>query len=162
MNSTISLTTKRNERKDLGMFVVDTNIFIESAIVEYPHHKKARNLLNEWRESSRLWHSTWSIFYEFLRVTTHPRILPKPLTSPEAWSFLSTLIDSAGFSLLLESDGHSEKVESLSEMNSLRGNLWHDAHIVAVMKESGIKTIYTADSDFHRFKGIEVINPLSA
>ncbi len=28
------------------------------------------------------------------------------------------------------------------------------------MREHGIRTLYTADADFHRFKELEILNPL--
>lgn len=42
-----------------------------------------------------------------------------------------------------------------------RANLVHDSHIVALMRQHGVTIIYTNDSDFHRFAGIDVIDPLS-
>ena len=142
------------------MFVVDTNFLIEGAIEDYPNHLKVRELLESWRRGSTSWHCTWSIFYEFLRVTTHRQILPHPLTSEQVWSFLRLLLESPGFSMLLETSEHGAQIDELAlSMGELKGNLWHDAHIVALMKENGIREIYTFDVDFHRFKGIRVINP---
>ena len=42
----------------------------------------------------------------------------------------------------------------------LGGNIVHDLHIVALMTEHGIPEIRTADADFHRFRGLRVVNPL--
>lgn len=142
------------------MFVVDTNIFIHAVHKESPHYKTARRLICAWQKEELPWHSTWSIFYEFLRVTTHRSVFASPLNSKQASDFLESIFQSPGFSLLCASDGHEvywQKV--LQENSSIRGNLWHDAHIVALMKEHGIEQIQTADTDFHRFKGIKVRNP---
>ncbi|MBN8554194.1 MAG: type II toxin-antitoxin system VapC family toxin [Deltaproteobacteria bacterium] len=142
------------------MFVVDTNFLIEAAIEDYPNHQGVRELLEKWRRGNVSWHCTWSIFYEFLRVTTHRQILPKPLTSEQAWSFLNLLLESSGFSMLVETLEHGGQIKEMaSSMGELKGNLWHDAHIVALMRENGIREIYTFDVDFHRFKDIRVINP---
>ena len=35
----------------------------------------------------------------------------------------------------------------------------HDAHTAILMREHGIRTIYTRDADFHRFPFIEPIDP---
>lgn len=40
------------------------------------------------------------------------------------------------------------------------GPLAHDAHTAALMREHGVRAIYTRDTDFHRFPGIEVVDPL--
>lgn len=52
----------------------------------------------------------------------------------------------------------AEKV--LTEIPLLRGNLMHDAHTAILMREHGIRQIYTRDSDFHRFPFIDVVDPL--
>ncbi len=143
------------------MFVVDTNIFLYAAIESFDEHTKARKCLEQWRTTSAVWHSTWSIFYEFLRVSTHPAVLKRPLTPPQAWSFLEAVLSSRGFSLLPETPQHGVHVARISgERRSVIGNLWHDAHVVALMREHGIREIMTADTDFHKFAAVRVTNPL--
>jgi predicted nucleic acid-binding protein len=40
-----------------------------------------------------------------------------------------------------------------------RGNLIHDAHLVALMVENGVRTIWTHDGDYRRFSSIEARDP---
>jgi len=40
------------------------------------------------------------------------------------------------------------------------GNLFFDIRTVALMREHGIKEIFSADTDFLQFEGIAVTNPL--
>ena len=40
------------------------------------------------------------------------------------------------------------------------GNLFFDIRTAVLMREHGIRVIYTADTDFLQFEEIEVINPL--
>jgi predicted nucleic acid-binding protein len=47
----------------------------------------------------------------------------------------------------------------VSEIPHLRGNILHDVHTAALMREHGIRQIYTRDSDFHRFPFLTVIDP---
>ena len=42
-----------------------------------------------------------------------------------------------------------------------RGNLLTDAHIVALMRQHGVSTIYTHDRDFRKFDGIRVVDPFA-
>ena len=37
-----------------------------------------------------------------------------------------------------------------------------DAHTAVLMREHGVRRIYTRDTDFHRFPFIEVVDPLQA
>jgi predicted nucleic acid-binding protein len=48
----------------------------------------------------------------------------------------------------------------LAELNHPSGNLFCDVRTVVLMREHGVRRIYTTDTDFLQFAGIEVINPL--
>lgn len=42
-----------------------------------------------------------------------------------------------------------------------RGNLVPDAHLVGLMREHGVSTIWSHDRDFRKFRGITVKDPFS-
>ena len=112
-------------------------------------------------DSGRPWYPTWGICYEFLRVTTHPRVMARPRTGPEAWAFLTAVLASPGLGLLRPTNRHTQVVgEILDELPDLRGNRMHDLHTAALMREHGIRTVYTRDTDFHRFPFLEPLDPL--
>jgi len=143
------------------MFVVDTNVLIYAANAASPARGPCKEFLERCLRQSTAWYSTWGIFYEFLRVATHPRVFPHPLSSVEAWRFLRAIIESPGFGMLVETRRHAAVVaEVLDEIPLLSGNLLHDAHTAILMREHGISRIYTRDTAFHRFPFIEVIDPL--
>lgn len=143
------------------VFCIDTNILLHAAIEELEHYRVLAPKIDSWRKSGTRWHSTWSVFYEFIRVATDPSIFKKPLSVKQAWSFLKAVMESESFSLLLETENHSQIIERIMEQNpSLRGSIWHDVHIAALMQEHGIKEMYTLDTGFHKIKEITVLNPL--
>ncbi len=143
------------------MFVVDTNILIYAANEDAPEHARCREQLDEWRTRAGAWYLTWGICYEFLRVTTHPRVMERPLSATDAWSFLQSVLASPGISLLIPTARHAAVLtELIGRVPSLHGNLVHDATTAALMHEHGIRRIYTRDTDFHRFPEIEPIDPL--
>ena len=143
------------------MFVVDTNVLVYAADRASDGHARCRQLLDEWRSGSTPWYLTWNIVYEFLRVATHPRVFRKPWTAGNSWMFINTLLGSPGLSILTNGEAHDEHLAAIiSAFQDLRGNLLHDAHTVALMREHGISVIYTRDSDFHRFPFLEVRDPL--
>jgi predicted nucleic acid-binding protein len=43
----------------------------------------------------------------------------------------------------------------------LEGNLMPDAHTAVLMREHGIRRIYTRDTDFHRFPFVEPVDPMA-
>lgn len=143
------------------MFVVDTNILLYAANADAEEHPACYKLLNNWRRQAVPWYLTWGILYEFLRVATHPAVLPKPFTSAHAWRFLDALLASPSLRLLTETRRHPEILaETLAAAPALRGNLLFDIHTVVLMREHGIRTICTHDADFRRFPDIEVMDPL--
>lgn len=143
------------------MFVVDTNLLLYAVNPDAPEHERARSELEDWRRGSRSWFLTWGIVYEFLRVATHPHIFPHPLTLPDAWAFLTAVLASPSCDLLIETDRHPEVLDALTAAHPrLSGNPVHDLHTVALMKEHGVEEIRTADTDFHQFAFLEVVNPL--
>jgi hypothetical protein len=48
----------------------------------------------------------------------------------------------------------------VAEVPGPAGNLVHDAHTIALMRVHGVRAVYTRDTDFHRFPGVEVRDPL--
>lgn len=106
-------------------------------------------------------HQTWGILYEFVRVSTHRRVLPRPLTLDQAWRWTRALLESRNLQVLTETERHhSVVVELASRHPGLSGNMVHDLHIAALMLEHGVTEIRTADTDFHQFKFLRVVNPL--
>ncbi len=49
--------------------------------------------------------------------------------------------------------------EVIAQTPHLSGNLLLDAQTAVLMKEHGIRRIYTRDTDFHRFSFLEVVDP---
>jgi len=143
------------------MFVVDTNVLVYAADKRSPAHAACNSAVEGWRHQAGAWFTTWGILYEFLRVVSHPRVLRSPLNAAVAWRFVEGLLGSPGLDVLSETDRHGEVAgEVLAELPWLAGNLLHDAHTAVLMREHGVRRIYTRDADFHRFPFIEVVDPL--
>ncbi len=144
------------------MFVVDTNILIYGADKDSPDHATCRALLEQWRPQPTPWYVTWGIVYEFLRVITHPRVLTHPLPASDAWRFLDALFASPQLRMLTETDRHHHvAAEVFAEVPGISGNLVFDAHTAILMRENGVKLIYTRDTDFNRFPFLDTIDPVT-
>ena len=87
--------------------------------------------------------------------------MERPISAAQAWSFLQSVLASPGASLLVPTLRYAAVLtELIALVPELRGNLMHDAATAALMREHGIRRIYTRDTDFHRFPDIEPIDPL--
>jgi uncharacterized protein len=143
------------------LFVVDTNLLLYAADEYSAAQKRMRSLLREWGSSTEGWFVTWSVIYEFLRVATHRSVFAQPLTFVDAWSFIERLRALPSLGVLVETDRHAEVVRDLTrEYPHVSGSRLHDLHIAALMREHGVVEIRTADTDFHEFKFLRVVNPL--
>jgi len=141
--------------------VVDTNILVYAAHTGAPEHATCRAQVESWRHGRLPWHLTWNVLYEFLRVVTHPRVFDRPWDLATVWAFVEALLASPALSILEATPRHREvAAATFAELPSLRGNLLHDAHTAILMREHGVRTIVTRDTDFHRFPFLEVVDPL--
>lgn len=143
------------------MFVVDTNILVYAADRDAEAHTACRERLEHWRHQAAPWYLTWNICYEFLRVSTHPRVFPNPWRSSEARQFIDALLVAPGLGMLSASPRHADVLrQTLDELPDIKGNLMHELQTATLMREHGISQIVTRDTDFHRFPFITVIDPL--
>jgi hypothetical protein len=142
------------------VFVVDTNVLVYAADRDSPFHEPSRSLIETSRGGAAAWYLTWNICYEFMRVVTHPRVLRRPWLVTPAWSFLESLFASPSLGLLQPTERHATvAAEVIREIPHLAGNLLHDAHTAVLMREHGIRRIFTRDTDFHRFPFLEPVDP---
>lgn len=144
------------------MFVVDSNVLVYSVNAEAPENARCRALLEGWRAGPEPWGTTWSVLYEFVRVATHLRVFKVPLRAEQAWTVVDAICASPGFRVLVETDRHAELARrTLSEVPLLSGNVFHDVHTAVVMREHGVRRIWTRDTDFHRFPFLEAVDPMA-
>ncbi len=75
---------------------------------------------------------------------------------------MNAILESCPAALLLPTTQH-EKIlnEVIAELPHLRGNILHDAHTAVLMREHGIREIYTRDVDFSRFPFLRVPDPVA-
>jgi toxin-antitoxin system PIN domain toxin len=145
------------------VLVVDTNVLVYAADIDSPFHSNCLAWLERQRGRPDAWFTTWPILYEFLRVTTHPRVMRRPWKAARAWDFVAALLASPGLSPLAATARHAAVAgDVLAEMPHLAGNLLHDAHTAILMREHGLKRICTRDTDFHQFKFLEIFDPVTA
>jgi uncharacterized protein len=143
---------------------IDTNIFVYATYPRFPQSVKSREFLKSCLSGQNSWYLSWGVIYEYLRVVTHPRLFPEgALPFQHALENVTKFSATASVEILTETSEHARFLRDLvQEPARLAGNILHDAHLVALMREHDLSVIYTADTDLNRFKGIEVVNPLAS
>lgn len=140
---------------------IDANILVYAANTASPHHGRAREWLGEVAAGPRLMTLLWPVVSAFVRISTHPTIFDEPLDLVTARRAVEDLLSRPHVRTVSEGpDFWRHLDDALSEV-SARGNLVPDTHLVALMRQHGIDTIWTADRDFRRFDGLTVRNPFT-
>jgi uncharacterized protein len=140
--------------------LIDTNILLYAANEDAEEHRAAVTFLRAAADSGSRWFLAEGIVYEFLRVATHSRVFPRPLSWLEALEFLHPFFAHPDITILSAAENHWRLLSDLSTLVRPAGNLFFDVRTVVLMREHGIRRIFTADTDFLQFPDIEVINPL--
>lgn len=137
---------------------VDANVLVYAVNEDAPEHEGALALVERLAAGPDLVYLFWPTVMGFLRISTHPGILPAPLTPADAMSAIDGLLALPHVRSAAEEPAFWERYQELGEL--ARGNLVPDAHLAALMRQHGVRVIYTRDRGFRRFDGIEVIDPV--
>ncbi len=103
----------------------------------------------------------WATLLAFLRLATNPRILPKPLTGPQAIAQMEAWLALRNVWTPMPTEAHADMLAKLVKEANAAGDLIPDAHLAALAIEHSL-TLCSADRDFARFAGLRWINPLTA
>jgi uncharacterized protein len=142
------------------LIAVDTNILIYAHREDSPFHDPASKRMTELAEGATTWAIPWPCVHEFLAIVTHPRIYAPPTPLPRALDQVAAWLESSTLVLLAESADHWLVLRSLLASGRIAGPQVHDARIVALCQQHGVRELWSADRDFNRFTGLVVVNPL--
>ncbi|MDQ3757647.1 MAG: type II toxin-antitoxin system VapC family toxin [Actinomycetota bacterium] len=140
---------------------VDTNVLLYAADSSSPRHEPAADLLAELAGGPSLLHLFWPTLLGFVRIATHPAVFRRPLTHEEATEAVERLLARPNVQVAGEGERFWLSYRRAAEPVGPRGNLVPDAHLVALMHEHGVTTIWTHDRDFRKFDGITARDPFA-
>lgn len=140
-------------------FSLDVNVLLYASDVSAPVHAAARRFLEKAAAGDDLLCLGWPTAMSYLRMSTHPRIFNSPLTPAEALSNIEALAALPHIRLLSEDDGFLRVYREVAGVFPVRGNLVPDAHLAALLKQHGVRTLYTRDADFRKFAFLDVRDP---
>lgn len=142
-------------------FAVDVNILIYATQGNGgAHQAKASAFMHRCVAGQELMCFGWVTLMSYLRMATHPRILAQPLTHQQAMANVSALLALPHARSLAEGESFWAHYRAVTGEVPARANLVPDAHLAAVLREHGVKVLYTHDRDFRKFDFLEVRDPL--
>jgi toxin-antitoxin system PIN domain toxin len=139
---------------------VDVNVLVYASNQGDPAHEASRDLLERLVAGPSLLYLFWPALLGYLRIVTHPAILPRPLAPRLAMRNVEQLLALPHVSAPGEAAGFWQHFSAVAGEHP-RGNDIPDAHLAALMRQHEVRIIYTRDRDFRRFDGIDVRDPAS-
>ena len=138
--------------------VIDANLLLYAAHSGTEQHRRASAWLTERLNGSTRVGLPWQSLAAFLRISTHARAFERPLSPAAAWELVREwLARRAGGRS--GQDGVGVAGDARLPHEPVRGNLVPDALLAALAIEHGV-TLYSADTDFARFRDLRWENPL--
>jgi uncharacterized protein len=142
------------------VILVDVNILIYAHIDSAPQHETAHEWLDLQINGSSRVGLPWPSLLGFLRLTTNPRVLERPLPMTAAWEQVAAWVACETVWIPSPTERHADVLAKLLAQRGVHGNLVSDAHLAALAIEHGL-TLCSADADFGRFAGLKWHNPLA-
>ncbi len=138
---------------------LDTNVLLYASDEASPLSGSARAFVQAITAGPDLVYLFWPAIMAYLRISTHPRLFEQPLTLPEALANIEELTALPHVRTPGEDDRFWSVFRPVAEEVQSRGKLVPDAHLVALMRQHGVGTIWTRDRDFRKFSRIVARDP---
>lgn len=142
------------------MKVPDLNLLIYAIDRASPAHTAALAWWNGLMSGTETVAFSWTVLLGFVRLTTNPSVVAKPLTADEALDYVERWLAQPISTVIEPSPRHAAILRDLLTGSGTAGNLVTDAHLAALAIEHGAE-LCTADRDFGRFPGLRWVNPLA-
>lgn len=142
------------------MILPDLNLLV------YAHNSAARAHADAHRWWSELLNQSqpvglpWAVVFGFIRLTTHPGVLARPLPAATALAIVEGWFERDCVQTLDPGPRHLTIVGSIVAEVGVAGRLTTDIHLAALAMESQCE-LHSNDSDFQRISGLRWRNPLS-
>jgi len=138
---------------------VDANVLLCASDEASPFHPRARELVERLARGREIVYLFWPTVMAYVRIATHPAVFARPLSEREARGNVAALLDRPHVRTTGEQEGFWRRYSEVADDAVPVGNAVPDAHLVALMLENDVRTLWTHDRDFRRFRGIDVRDP---
>jgi toxin-antitoxin system PIN domain toxin len=140
------------------VIVVDANVLLYAVNESSAHHRRARAWLDGALNGQETLGFSWTVLLAFLRLSTHPRVFPRPLAIPDAAAIVRDWLAQTVAVAVHPTPRHIDVLAGLLSESGAFGNLVNDAHLAALAIEHNAVLI-SFDTDFARFGGLRWEQP---
>jgi uncharacterized protein len=143
---------------DLSAVLLDANLLLWAHHRGFTQHERARDWMASALTDIPVVGIPWPSVLAFLRISTHPRALERPLDIGAAWSVAQGWLSRANVSTPAPTNGHGDLLGQLLISGRAAANHTTDAHLAALAIEWGL-VLVSADRDFARYPGLRWHDP---
>ena len=139
--------------------ILDANLLLYARNSADPRHERASDVVEKALNGPRRVGLPWQTLTAFLRIATHPRVFPAPLSADAAAQQVEEWLAAPSAWVPVPTPRHDEVLLPLLRQQRITGPLVSDAHLAALALEHGVE-IWSTDADFARFDGLAWHDPL--
>jgi len=140
--------------------VLDLNVLLYALNADGPHHAAAKAWVEQALSGDETVGVPWVVILGFLRLSTHPRVFPKPLEPAQAVAVVDSWLARPCVETLAPGSGHWDVLRGLLLETGPAANLTTDAHLATLPTERGAE-LHSTDTDFARFATLRWVNLLT-
>lgn len=155
------MVDKATETVGVASSLVDANLILWAHHRQFPLHDAAHRWWRDHLSGRGSVGVPWPSILAFVRISTHPRALERPLGIGPAWAIVETWLDRPNVWIPVPTDRHRSILGPLLGSGRASGNHVPDAHLAALAIEWGLE-LQSADRDFARYPGLRWRDPLAS
>ncbi|HXG76095.1 MAG TPA: TA system VapC family ribonuclease toxin [Gaiellaceae bacterium] len=141
--------------------LVDANLVLWAHHRSFVEHEAARDWWAATLSETPFVGVPWPTILAFVRLSTHPRALSRPVPVGEAWSEVRRWLERSNVRVPVPGERHADLLGDLLVRTNATGNHTSDAHLAALAIEWGLE-LWSADRDFARYPGLRWRDPLAS
>lgn len=146
-------------RAESPAILVDANLVLWAHHRGFAEHEAARAWWAETLSETPFVGIPWPTVLAFVRVSTHPRALRRPVPVRDAWAEVRRWLERSNAHVPVPGERHAELLGELLVRTNATGNHASDAHLAALAIEWGLELV-SSDRDFARYPGLRWRDPL--
>jgi toxin-antitoxin system PIN domain toxin len=150
-----------SEQPAPSAILLDANLLLWAHHRQFTQHEPARAWLAETLSTVPVVGIPWPSILAFVRISTHPRALERPLDAPTVRTVVESWLTRRNVSTPVPTDRHAALFGNLLVGGRATGNHAPDAHLAALAIEWGL-VLVSADRDFARYPGLRWEDPSAA
>lgn len=141
--------------------LIDANLLIWAHHRQFPRHDQAREWLVRTLGETPIVGLPWPSILAFLRISTHPRALERPIPIESAWAVVDGWLERPNVRVPVPTERHRDVLARMLLGGRASADHTTDAHLAALAVEWGME-LHSADRDFARYPELRWVDPLTA